>query len=432
MFRPAYQLGFVALGLLLLWPGWAAGQGWGTGSDVVYDNFIFEETIRTVQFYSGSSEMNFPGMALNNQNPPLTLEFDELTNEASQFGVRVVHCDRDWTRSALAEVEYLEGMPENRIYDVQTSRNTKVHYVHYRYRFPGRNTRFKVSGNYALIVFRGNDPENSVLIRRFVVTENRASVRTDINRGSRSSGRLRLQRINFSVMPNDLQVNDPQRQFQAYMMQNFRWQTASRQLKPSYVYPDRLEYSFNAANEFEGGNEYRLVDLRSIFDRPSAKIDEIIYTDSVDWVTLEPDAPRTFNQYLSDPDFNGQFYISIRERDNVDYTADYFRVRFKLKMSEPLAQPVYVYGKLSDWRLLPDFQMRWSAEHEMYVTNVRLKQGFYDYQYVVKDGQQIDEQRLEGSHHQTENFYTILVYYRAPADRYDRLVGLRHVNYYKR
>ncbi|MEZ4851860.1 MAG: DUF5103 domain-containing protein, partial [Bacteroidia bacterium] len=68
-----------------------------------------------------------------------------------------------------------------------------------------------------------------------------------------------------------------------------------------------------------------------------------------------------------------------------------------------------------------------------YEGTVILKQGVYDYAYGVekKDDFLVDESLFEGPHFESENFYTILVYYRAPGDRTDRLVGYQPVNYYE-
>ena len=54
-----------------------------------------------------------------------------------------------------------------------------------------------------------------------------------------------------------------------------------------------------------------------------------------------------------------------------------------------------------------------------------IKQGFYNYTYVLvnKEGQ-INNHKIEGSFFQTENDYTVIVYYRKFGDRYDQVIGL--------
>jgi hypothetical protein len=59
-----------------------------------------------------------------------------------------------------------------------------------------------------------------------------------------------------------------------------------------------------------------------------------------------------------------------------------------------------------------------------------LKHGYYNYIYVyVPQGSEVaDHKNIEGSFWETENNYQILVYYRAMAGRFDRLIGYRQLN----
>jgi hypothetical protein len=56
----------------------------------------------------------------------------------------------------------------------------------------------------------------------------------------------------------------------------------------------------------------------------------------------------------------------------------------------------------------------------------------YNYIYVVDNVEtHPDETTMEGTHAETENYYTILVYWRRFGGRYDELIALRHVNFYE-
>jgi len=54
-----------------------------------------------------------------------------------------------------------------------------------------------------------------------------------------------------------------------------------------------------------------------------------------------------------------------------------------------------------------------------------LKQGWYNYVYSFVRNGGINEasELFEGSHYETENDYTVIVYYRNPRGRYDRVLG---------
>src|SRR5690606_24145626 len=128
--------------------------------------------------------------------------------------------------------------------------------------------------------------------------------------------------------------------------------------------------------------------------------------------------------FIDDVDINGKFVV--RNTDNQRYTvittidetelgelieventveltqhqleADYLSVLFTLKPPARYDSDVYIFGALSNWALLPEFRMEWDVRYEAYMAEVLLKQGFYDYIYVLanKDGTS-DETTIEGN-----------------------------------
>ena len=55
---------------------------------------------------------------------------------------------------------------------------------------------------------------------------------------------------------------------------------------------------------------------------------------------------------------------------------------------------------------------------------IKLKQGFYNYKYVMIDSSdKIVEGKIRGNFDETENKYSVLVYYRNFGERYDRVIG---------
>jgi len=65
------------------------------------------------------------------------------------------------------------------------------------------------------------------------------------------------------------------------------------------------------------------------------------------------------------------------------------------------------------------------VEKKAYTLRLHLKQGYYAYQllFVPVGETQGRTDVLEGDHYEMNNTYSVYVYYRAPNDRYDRLVG---------
>jgi len=74
--------------------------------------------------------------------------------------------------------------------------------------------------------------------------------------------------------------------------------------------------------------------------------------------------------------------------------------------------------------------MRWNDAKRCYEGSMLLKQGWYNYEYcfVPSGGNQPEGSHFEGSHWETENDYLILVYFRDPTKRYDRLTGVAVAN----
>ena len=108
--------------------------------------------------------------------------------------------------------------------------------------------------------------------------------------------------------------------------------------------------------------------------------------------------------------------------------AEYTRVHFTLDYKEPVKDGnIYLFGELTNWKFSKEAQMKFDETSTSYETELFLKQGYYNYEYVfVKDGTNFgDESWLEGNHYETENAYWILVYHRPVGGRYDKLVSAR-------
>jgi hypothetical protein len=64
--------------------------------------------------------------------------------------------------------------------------------------------------------------------------------------------------------------------------------------------------------------------------------------------------------------------------------------------------------------------MEYNQASRCYEAAIMLKQGFYNYQYILEDG---STRKTMGDFWQTENEYQTFVYFRDQGGRYDRLVG---------
>ena len=85
---------------------------------------------------------------------------------------------------------------------------------------------------------------------------------------------------------------------------------------------------------------------------------------------------------------------------------------------------VYVFGKFNNYALTAENKMIFNAENGLLEATILMKQGFYNYKYVTKQGDTIDLNKISGNFHNTENHYLVLVYYRNFGDLYDSIIGI--------
>ena len=164
-------------------------------------------------------------------------------------------------------------------------------------------------------------------------------------------------------------------------------------------------------------------------------IKQIEYIDPYYHLYLETDFSGNNEIYRSRQDLNGNYLVKNDRTSDSDLEADYTVVHFTYSPSDRVTNDmVFVFGALSNWQCLPSHLMTYNPDKKAYEASILLKQGFYDYQYVIFDQQKqlIDAIIPEGSHVETENDYQFLLYYRGFSSRYDRLIGYRAINSVKR
>jgi hypothetical protein len=239
------------------------------------------------------------------------------------------------------------------------------------------------------------------------------------------------QQVDFTVNYSGIELNDPYHDVFSFILQNWRWDNAKNNLKPEFYGDNELKYSsLSDKNIFAGGNEFRYFDIKSIRYQ-SEYVRKIDYLISNYHVYLFPSDNREFKPYFYWHDFNGKYYIAVQEQKNPDTDADYVYVYFTLPCDYMIeGGKVYLSGALNNWSFDSNNVMNYSNEHKAYECVMLLKQGWYNYEYVFrKDGSNDSVATLfEGSHYETENDYSVIVYCRNPRERYDRVLGIQTVN----
>jgi hypothetical protein len=151
---------------------------------------------------------------------------------------------------------------------------------------------------------------------------------------------------------------------------------------------------------------------------------------------LQADESRATKPYLFYNDINGSFLIKNREGlSNNDIEADYVYVEFFLPYMKPESEGnFYVMGKLTNWRMNANSKMTYSDLRNGYEKTLYLKQGYYNYSYVLSNDAKKggDETITEGNFWDTENDYNIYVYHRKFGGQYDQLIGMKKINSLKK
>jgi hypothetical protein len=395
-----------------------------SGQEVLTDR-TDDSRIRTVQLYREGWNLSNP-VIQQGKGEKLVLHFDLLGDHNEALNYRFIHCNKDWIRSDISEADYTEGFPENPVEDIRPSFNTTVKYTHYSVIFPNDKINLRLSGNYMISVFSPDNPDKILISRRFVVSEQSAGITISFNRPGMMAERDAAQQVEFTVQLRDNDIIDPQHTMYSSLLQNGRWDNAKTNLKPAIYGGNVLKYNtLSESNIFNGGNEFRQFDIRSI-KQLSENVRRIDFVPPCYNVALAPSESREFKPYFYSQDFNGKYYIATKEGRDPDTDADYVYVYFSLASRNPVAgSNVYVLGALSDWSYGKENQMTYNSEQRHYECTMLLKQGWYNYMYAIdrQDGKKEASALFEGSHYETENDYTVIVYYRNPRERYDRVLG---------
>ncbi|RYF23154.1 MAG: DUF5103 domain-containing protein, partial [Flavobacteriales bacterium] len=223
----------------------------------------------------------------------------------------------------------------------------------------------------------------------------------------------------------------PYMDVKAVVMQNANPKTAILNTKPAFVKPGSLVYNDLNTNEFWAGNEFRKFDTRSF--RYKAEHVKEIYRDTALTAILFTDQPYGNAKYSNQFDENGNFFIRNQDgRDNVT-DSDYANVLFTFNANPSSKGNIYLAGRFNNYLLNDESRMSFDSSRKRYYSNIKLKQGLYDFKYVwVDENGKYDDTIFEGSFFETGNTYQVLVYYKKPGGRWDELVGFADVNSVKK
>jgi len=376
----------------------------------------YESQIKTVLLYPFGTPIAPAVTNLGQSN--LILEFDDLRPDLDTYYARIVHCTYDWRESDLQDLDFLKEYNEFPVNTYEFSVDTHIPYVHYTFRVPS----VRLPGNYVLVLYRSTNKEDIILSRRFMVYDSRV---TFTNEGKLvGSGTVTdiNQQINFTVKYKNIEIQNPLSDVHVVIRQNQRWDNLALDVRPSFVHEidkELIYHGFDESKMFRGGNEFRFFDLRSL-NYPGRNVSNVFKTAKPFEVFVALDKSRQGDAYSQYDDLNGNFYIDNYDYRNPSFT-NYANVHFSLQ-SPRIDGEVFVTGAFNYWNMDEQNKMVYDSAQGIYTTHVLLKQGWYDYQYVVKSPE-LNLNFIEGNYFQTENFYEVFVYYKPFQPHTDLLIG---------
>ena len=362
----------------------------------------------------------------------LHISFDEMSHDVHFYSYTV-----SMPEASLLSNEYVQGFTTQDITDFEHSMNTAREYTHYRFDFPNSEMVLTKSGTYRLTVYEDGNPDNRVAEIDFQVADPLVQLSARIRNNTDIELSGRYQQLDIDVNTTALDVRDP-KEVRLVVTQNNRLDNAVELTQPTFVEPNRLRYINNKALIFEGGNEYHHFDAFSTYYAGTG-IDRIVYQ-SGDYHALLFADEITTGTYLQAFDSDGRFVVNAERTSDDDTEAEYMWVHWTLPAENPWFDgALYVGGDIFNNELSLRNRMQYDAETKCYWLTSLVKQGGYDYQYWFVPKSQISNlksqisnnrtttQRVDGSFWQTENEYTVYVFWRPFGARYEQLVGVQTV-----
>jgi len=383
-------------------------------------NFEDANYIKSVVFKSSNINTYIPVIKMGEE---LLLIFDDLNADERNYYYKIDHCNIDWTSSNLSTIEFINGFNDEKIREVQNSFNTYIPYTNYQVKLPNLNTKFKISGNYIVSIL--NDDDEIVLKRRFIVYEPKTIVAVSLHKSRNISLIDTHQTVQFTINNNSLRINNPGEEIMPVILQNNNWQTAITGLKPQFYRGNQLMYLYDKETSYWAGNEFWRFDTKEIrlgnIDVGKVELGTDTYN-----TYLYTNEEKIGQPYTLNPDINGNFVIRTLQGEYTNVEADYSWVHFSLDCLEDLrGKDVFVSGNFNNWALNNLNKLVYNEQSGLYEVTILMKQGFYNYQFVTLDQQgNISNHDIDGSHYQTENDYTVLVYYRPFGARHTKVVGV--------
>lgn len=395
-------------------------------------NLIYDtEHLRSLQLIVNEDEL-LPPVVDSGKHWSINIGFDEMSHDYRRFRYHIDHCESDWTLSdGIFESDFLAGLNDQLIEDYEKSFNTTQIYTHHQLLLPNEEVRLLLSGNYRVTIYDDEDDDKTPLLKaEFCIVDRKLNVSASITGNTDIDFQQQHQQVSINIGYGALRVTDPQRDLKTFVTQNRR-PDLTVQVQPNIQNAAGVQFNHQRALIFPGGNEchkFEFLDVEGV----NMGVDNVRWFDPYYHATLYEELPT--RHYSLENDQNGAFVMRNSDSENNETTCEYAFVHFRLRTPPVAGGPVYVHGNwVNEWPS-DDYKMEYNEEEGEYQASVLLKQGYYDYRFLQLTGAESSlgipiatSERTDGNFYQTQNEYQVLVYYREPGGRYDKLVGYARV-----
>ncbi len=391
----------------------------------VFTHGIYPQ-VKTLQVIANDDFQRLPVIDLTG-NTTLQVSFDWLADEQPWIDYTLVHCNAKWERDDLDEMDYLNYsyLPVH-CEEVRPSFNTFMQYYHFEVKFPTEEIRPAISGNYAMIFHLQDHPDSIVAVACFMVSEQIAFVSGTSSGNTDIGFQSQHQQVTMEIAwsENKLPYLNPADDLHVLVRQNGRRDNQRWIEQPSRMSKSKAIYEHQKELIFEAGNHWRRFEFTD--ERyPGLGVDRVRYHSPIYFAYLRPDRARNLDNYRYDQDQHGRFKVHALHVDDMDTEAEYFMAMFELDAPARLdKEGIYLFGEFTCQSLDESTRMEYDWEKGRYYKEVLLKEGAYNYQYLVPTPNgSLSTSFVEGNHFETPNEYQVFVYYRPFGSRSDRLLG---------
>jgi hypothetical protein len=387
-------------------------------------NFAKEDyIIKSLRVFQANDQTSFPISILGSK---ITIEFDLKCDDLPNWEIHFVFCDKNWQ-------PYESGLLRDDIYNTERNlwfeklpfQSDAIDY-HYINSFPNNNVKFPFSGKWMFFIQDAYNSDNIYAEGKFyVINNNIIDLKTTISE-ERTHGKNVVPAVFGEIWDFKISVSVPDSLFVEKV--NFVEIIENKKIEDPIIiektYDNEFNYyeidSYNALSfivkNIQPGSAYRQVDLMNKSKHQTPKTDA-----QFDGIEVS----NKFNPSRND-NFGGSKIMNYKNTNS-----EYLDVKFQIRTPDDYYKNIFLVGSFTNWDIYPEYKL--VEKDGIFSTNVELKRGVYDYQYVVADIENnyltnINWIELEGNSWATNReFYIFLFYKTDELGGYDKIIGYKKI-----